>query len=106
MKRARVNMQMSTESFLLLMGEGNPGALSVLMEMVKNNEIMRIFDLDDMNIRGCQIWVGYKDHCHENLAVFIQKVKARDPAMIRIINENNGTKEVAVVSGASFRRTA
>ena len=113
---ARKSLSMdSTINLLVEMAEGNPGGLNVLASMLKENEdnLMCIMHLDDMNIRGSQIWVGYKDHCKEKMEDFIKCIKARDPEMIKTINNEcyqpalakdyEGYDEEAVTSGASWR---
>lgn len=93
---------------LLAMAEGNPGAGTVLGEMMNGEDpagLTLVLHLDDMNIRGTQIWIGYKNHCGSDLKVFLQAIKDRDPAMVATINEMaalQGTKEKAVTRGASF----
>ena len=64
--RTPINLSDSTLDMIVAMSEGNPGALTVLMGMLESDNpaaTMMILHLDDMNIRGTQIWVGYKDHC-------------------------------------------
>ena len=61
-----------------------------------------ILNLDDMNIRGSQVWLGYKDHCGEDIEKFVQCAKNRDESMVEAINANS--EEVAVRHGASFTR--
>ncbi len=114
MSRKSLGMN-STLDLLVEMGEGNPGGLTVLASMIKENEdnLMCIMHLDDMNIRGSQIWVGYKDHCGENMETFIKCIRARDPEMIKPINNEcyrpefandyEGYYEEAVTRGASWR---
>ena len=91
------------------MGEGNIGAITVLMQLIKEDPmlgLLRVLDLDDMNIRGEQIWVGYKDHCGEKIADFAKCIQDRDRAMIETINHNRGypPKQVAVEHGGSYRK--
>ena len=74
---------------LLTMSEGNPGGMTVLGELLKSDANLGfwlVLDLDDMNIRGSQIWVGFKDHCKEDLHTFIAAVRRRDPEMVKTIN--------------------
>lgn len=110
---------------IVKMAEGNPGATVVMAEMLKADpdNLMLILSLDDMNIRGSQIWVGHKDYCgamregdkepltkEEQMKRFIQAIKDRDPKMIEKINEEcfhpdlefEGYKEKAVTHGASW----
>lgn len=83
--RTKVELTMSTTDLLLLMSEGNPGAITVLMQLVVQDPLLML-TLNDMNIRGSQIWVGYKDVCGEDLELFKQKVLDRDSAMVDAIN--------------------
>ena len=71
------------------MSEGNPGALTVLMELLKNTEhgLISIMHLDDMDIRGWKIWVGYKNYCKNDLKKFYDLIMSRDAHMIQFINE-------------------
>jgi len=97
----------SPKDMVVKMCEGNPGALNVLMMLLTNdagepNEAMRVFDLlhlDDMGMRGPSIWVGYKDHCGEDLTKFRAAIRARDPEMVATIVKEGYP---AVTSGASF----
>jgi hypothetical protein len=57
---------------LILMAEGNPGALNVLIELEKSDNLVWAMHLDDMNIRGTQIWLGYKDYCKQDLNKFVE----------------------------------
>lgn len=76
---------------IVLMAEYNPGALSVLMEISINYRAEDIWvklaiALDDMNIRGPQIWVGFKDFARSNLETFVTAIIRRDAKMIDVIN--------------------
>lgn len=89
------------------MAEGNPGAVTAIAAIMKAQGEMgylTLLALDDMNIRGAQIWVGYKDVCGHDTAKFIALIEARDQSLIEKINEafGGGTGWQAVVSGASY----
>jgi len=108
-KREKIGLMDTGMQLLLKMSEGNPGAATVLSDMMKGgtNGFFAILGLDDMNIRGSQIWVGYKDHCGMDMDRFIQAIKNRDAAMVDKINEVcalTAEDEKAVTSGASFKR--
>lgn len=86
--------------------EGNPGALSVITKMINGDpaSMMNILSLDDMNLRGSQIWVAYKDYCGESIELFMDCVKSRDAQMIEAVNITSakyGTRDKAVRYGAS-----
>jgi len=103
---------MKVLDILMIMSEGNPGAISVMTQVLNEMEQMEgllgcILNLDDMNIRGSQIWIAYKDHCEQNLKLFIKLVKKRDQDMIDHVNQGSlrgftGTQHRAVVNGGSY----
>lgn len=112
MSRPKINISGSTMDLLTTMSEGNPGAITVLMKMIEAGEenLILILGLDDMNIRGSQIWVGYKDYCEENIETFLACVRDREQGMVDQINEEcyrpdldyEGYDQKAVTSGASW----
>lgn len=88
-ERAKIDLTDTMQDLIIKMSEGNPGAVSVLVEMAKAKGVdvlWLILGLDDMNIRGSQIWVGFKDRCGGDLGVFEQAIKDRDPEMVAAIN--------------------
>ena len=101
----RQNLELKDDIFVV-MSEGNPGAIDVLFQIIKKEPlgIMSVLNLDDMNIRGTQIWLGYKDYCDGNLDDFIELVSKRDETLVEAINiqaARQGTRDKAVVRGAS-----
>ena len=99
---------LSMTDVLVEMAEGNVGAVTVLARLANgeaDGSFMDALHLDDMNIRGSQVWVAYKDFAKEDFAVFVNAVRQRDPAMIRVVNDEGmrgNHPHRAVVSGASF----
>jgi hypothetical protein len=86
--------------------EGNPGGFTAAMLIFEKAGPIPLLILDDMNIRGTQIWVGYKDVCGGDLDLFLEKITARDDAMIEAINEEGRRGNhpfLAVKHGASFK---
>jgi len=108
-KRERLEMNDNMMTIVHKMSEGNPGAVSVMSLIIARDQttaFMTLLDLDDMNIRGSQIWIGYKDHCHEDLNKFTELVNARDQALVSCINKESareGITERCVTHGASFK---
>lgn len=99
MTREKVTLKDTVQEVIVKMAEGNPGAVRVLCELAKAEfGIMDVLSLDDMNIRGCQIWVGYKDHCGEDLSKFRQAIKKRDQEMVTTINRESGSEEIASIN--------
>jgi len=109
MERKEVTLEMSVMDVMTVMCEGNPGALTVIIEMMKNPDgLIYLLHLDDMNIRGSQIWIGFKYYCGQDLKRFIECIVARDQGMIDKINEMNegqGDKWKAVRTKQAVRPT-
>ena len=52
---------------LLTLGQGNPGALSVLKQLVDGGHEETIDQLENAGATGARIWLLYKDICEEDL---------------------------------------
>ena len=106
--RKELAMTNNLKDILIVLSEGNPGALRVMMDWLQKDGdscFMSFLNLDDMNIRGSQIWVGFKDHCKEDMSKFIECVNSRDEDMVNTINREFITgNHKAVTSGASSER--
>lgn len=87
MSNEKIGLNDTWEEILKKMSQGNPGALSVMMRFLKEDPagLMVILHLDDMGMRGPAIWVGYKDHCGEDLAKFKEAIFARSPEMVETV---------------------
>lgn len=104
MERVKLELSDSMMDIIVKMSEGNLGALTVLttiIETEKEKGLLTILHLDDMNIRGEQIWLGFKDHCGEDINEFIECTTKRNKEMLKTINAHckehvaihgNGTK--------------
>ena len=106
MNREKINLNDNTMDILFKMSEGNPGAMAVMNQIIQvqsGKGVFTILELDDMNIRGSQIWIAYKDHCQEDIQKFIKLINKRDQDLVNTVNQNYST-EIAVTSGASFER--
>ena len=112
--RDEIKADMETNEVLMIMSEGNPGALRVCMDLLAGKQpegFMNLLNMDDMNIRGSHIWLAYKDVCGEDLDVFQEKLSTRDSGFVatlnNVIKENHYPPEkpveLAVKGGASFK---
>lgn len=99
MKRAKLNINCRAIDTIVQMAEGNPGAATVLTDLFRVNPI-HILDLDDMNIRGEQIWVAYRAHCNGSLAALAECLTSRDRRMVETVNKACPNHK-AVTGGAS-----
>lgn len=61
----------STQDVFLLMAQGNPGALSVLIQVFKRGCFEEVvFSLHSQDITGSNIWIHYKDIHNEDIEAF------------------------------------
>ena len=107
MNREAIGLNDSTMNMMMKMSEGNPGAITVCTEILKADPIggfMALLSLDDMNMRGSQIWVGFKDHCKQDLGAFLAAITERDPEMVTTVNAACPESTPAVTGGASSNR--
>lgn len=72
----QITLEDTTSTMLLKLSKGNPGAISVLVRMLKEGEsidpdsmspFMAILQLDSMGINNGSIWMLYKDICGQDL---------------------------------------
>ncbi|MFA5942192.1 MAG: hypothetical protein WC798_00755 [Candidatus Paceibacterota bacterium] len=73
MANERIRLEMTVQEMLMAMGGGNPGALTVCMELLKKGEkidpdafnggFASLLDLDTLGIYEHRIWGLYKDVC-------------------------------------------
>ena len=91
MEREELRLNDNLMDWMVKMAEGNPGALTVLLTAMKEKGAQEmgelILFLDDMNIRGKQIWIGYKEYCGCDIDKFADCIKEKDQVMIDKINE-------------------
>lgn len=103
-QRQPVELTDTTRDLAIKMSEGNPGALTVLCHLMERGMegLMNILALDDMNMRGPQIWVAFKDFAGQDLNVLIGALQDRSQEMVDKVN-SVCTDRVAVKFGGSRR---
>lgn len=103
-QRQPVELDDTTQDLVIKMAEGNPGALTVLCQLMERGMegLMKILDLDDMNMRGSQIWVAFKDYSGQDLSVLIGALHERSQDLVDKVN-SVCTDHVAVKFGGSRR---
>jgi hypothetical protein len=85
--RAPIRPDMNVSDLLVCLSEGNPGGLTVLRKLIDEGEIYTILALDNMNIRGPQLWVLFKDLAKGDLQMVKHFVETRSPEWVKHINE-------------------
>ena len=107
--REKLELNDSILDVIFKMSNGIPGAIVGITELMKSDDagVMLLLGLDDMNIRGSQIWEAYKYLYNEDGKKFAEAIKARDEKMVQFINEEMASVggEKAVTGGASFDRS-
>lgn len=108
-RRPRLDVGGQLIDVLVQMAEGNPGGIRILTDIVKSfpdpiEAFGVILNMDDMNIRGSQIWAGWKDCCGSDLQAFIKAIDTRSPELVEKLNAHLGAgDERAVTGGASYK---
>ena len=77
MENNKLTSDMSMIDVMMVMSEGNQGALTLLMQMMYNPRgRMDIILLDSLDIRGSKIWMLYSDCCGKNVGKFNRTLMA------------------------------
>ena len=81
----RITLDMNLQQVVMALGEGNPGALTVCCQLLKEgaridplawDPVCNLLDLDTMGIYGSRIWILYKDVCGQKLENMIALFRA------------------------------
>lgn len=102
--RKPIDLSMTIVDALVVMSEGNPGSITVMTSIMNEDPVtgfMKIMELDDMNIRGEQIWVAYKGYCESDITKLVKCITERSKAMVAKVNEQCLERYRAVPYGAS-----
>ena len=83
---SKLTLEDTTQTALMKMSEGNPGALTVLLQVIEQAEridpdslggsAMVLLHLDEMGIHGPKVWMLYKDVCKQNLSHMMGALRA------------------------------
>ncbi len=114
--RKSIAFGQSAEEVISQLADSNIGAVQLLSTMPYNGDAMAPFifwcNIDDLNLRGEQIWVAFKywkdspdDTTEIKIERFRAAINAHDPELIAFINERCpcGPREQAM-DGASYKR--
>lgn len=85
-KNTRIESTDSPISAMVKLAEGNPGAVTVLCEILQQGEkidpdaalggLAHIFSLDTYGIYGHRIWLLYKDVCNKDIIAVLAILRA------------------------------
>lgn len=104
-----IRSEMTLMEVIVTMAEGNPGGATVAAELFKadpKDGYMTLLHADDMNLRGPLLWVAFKDACGGDLKQLAERIKKRDPELVKQVNAQCPPEfyHQAVEHGASYRR--
>lgn len=79
---SRITLEMSAMEAVIALAEGNIGAATACGELLKSSELglVDLCHLDDMELYGPNIWLGYKDICEFDVVKFQSMIKDRSLA--------------------------
>ena len=67
----KIKADMSMMDIMVVMSEGNPGALTILMQMISNpGGFLNVLTCDSLEIRGSKLYMLWNDCCRRNYAKF------------------------------------
>lgn len=75
----RITADMSMKDMLITMCEGNPGALTCMMQMIQTDPMTGIQDIllfDSMGIYGSKIYMVWNDCCGRDMGKFKETIQA------------------------------
>ena len=87
--------------------EGIPGAVIALGALFRHDAtegLLAIYLLDDMNIRGSQVWAAFSKFYKGDAAKFLHAIERRDQELVKYLNDSAsryGWPWRAVQGGAS-----
>ena len=102
--RSRIDLNCTTMDLLLVMAEGNPGACLALAKMAKTEPrgLVAILHLDEMNIRGAQVWIAFKDHCEGDVNKLIDAAINHEQSLVDTVNACPGNGGEVASVGAPY----
>lgn len=88
----RIKLGQTLMNAIMVLGEGNPGAITVLLRIMKEGEdidpdsalgsLGPLLALDNNDIYGSNIWVLYKDVCGEDLIKMLAVLRANQLGLL------------------------
>lgn len=74
----RITADMSMQDMLITMSEGNPGALTCMMQMMNSDPraLLDILFFDSIGIYGSKIYMVWNDCCGRDMGKFKETIQA------------------------------
>jgi hypothetical protein len=74
--KVRIDSEMTVVQTVSALAEGNPGALSVCVDILKLGSVAPLLLIDSFGIYGSKIWMLYKDVCGQSVSGVIALLQA------------------------------
>lgn len=103
-EQERIEHTDTVQDVAVKMSNGNPDALSVAVHLIHSGDILSLLDADDMNLRGENLWIAYKDHCGEDISLLSEKLRARDADMVATVNAQHSPDALLAQTHGGSRR--
>lgn len=98
--RNPINLDMSLGDTIDMMTEQVPGAKQTMMRLARINPTL-ILELDDMNMRGQQIWQAFNQYSMGDITTFVGLLASRNEDMIQWVNRHLPSHPMAVRRGGA-----
>lgn len=95
----RIQLDMSIKDAVIAMSNGNPGALSVCMQILEQGSIIdpqdafggfgALMQLDMLGIYDERIWMFYKDVCAQHLGKMLAVIRANQSGQVVEANKDS-----------------
>lgn len=74
---------------IISLSEGNPGAATALSRLAATQDDFEslLENLEEHDMHGPYIWVGFKDHCGQDVERFAQCLREDDEEMLAEVEE-------------------
>ena len=63
---SRLTLEMTGQESIVAMCQGNPGAVNVLCQMVKNDDLPLLFVCDSLGLYGSELYMLWSDCCYRD----------------------------------------
>lgn len=113
MIKTRIQLEDTMQNIFIKMTDGNPGAITTLFEVIKNEEridpqsafagLGSILLLDSFGIYGSSIYVLYNDKCKKDIRRFIMILRAVQLGFMRQSRLNELAKNQINLSNEEWK---
>lgn len=100
--KTKIQLTDSVQDVMFKMSEGNPGALTVCLQMLKDGEqidpdnamggLGTILSLDTLGLYGSKIWMLYKDVCGQDLSKMLAVLRGWQLGFLSDIQVRNAVE--------------